>query len=190
MKEAYSKNKKFLGFVENKVEKYLGIPYAKSPVGDLRFKAPQLSSSNQTNKNTLCDEYPSNPYQKDLENISEDCLQLNIWKPETNEDNLPVMVWIYGGSYETGGIGKDGAGFGLTFDGETLAKDTGCIIVSVNYRINVFGFLDLSELSNKFESNLGLKDIVCSLQWLKANIAEFAGDANNITLFGQSAGGP
>lgn len=186
-KTIYSKNKKFQGIEEKSVQKYLGIPYAKAPMGELRFKAPQKITDN--NKTIRSVSYPANPIQKGLDDTSEDCLYLNIWRPSKSEGKLPVMAWIYGGSFETGGIGEKGAGFGLTFDGQALAEDTNCIIVTINYRINVFGFLDFSNLSDKFEQNIGLKDIVCALEWIQENIAEFDGDASNVTVFGQSAGG-
>lgn len=188
MKIVYSKNKLFQGLGKDCFERYLGIPYAKPPVGDLRFKAPQ-KIADYSNRPLLCIEYPANPIQQANIEVDEDCLYLNIWKPTKVKGPLPVMVWIYGGSFETGGIGKKGAGFGLTFDGAKLAEDTGCLIVTVNYRVNVFGFLDFSHLSSKFDRNNGLKDIVCALEWLNENISEFNGDNQNITLFGQSAGG-
>lgn len=160
LKKVYSYSEKYIGLKGHDVTKYLGIPYAYPPIGKLRFKAPQALRSSIVKESIFCDKYPSNPFQNGLKNISEDCLQLNIWKPNIVKKKIPVMVWIYGGSFETGGIGKHGAGFGLTFNGESLSKDTQCLIVTVNYRVNVFGFLDFTSMSDQFESNIGLKDIV------------------------------
>lgn len=189
MKEVYSNTKKFMGFKDKNVEIYLGIPYASSPIKNLRFKAPKKLDSSFFKYTLNCKEYPSNPIQTGLSNVSEDCLKLNIWKPVSKKNRLPIMVWIYGGSFETGGIGEKGAGFGLSFDGKSLAIDTQCIIITINYRLNVLGFLDFSSLDNRFDSNIGLKDIMCALEWIQDNASEFCGDTTNVTLFGQSAGG-
>lgn len=187
-RKVYSKNKVFQGIGNHEVESYLGIRYAKPPIGELRFKAPRkIDPCSKTP--IVVDDYPTNPIQKGHLETSEDFLFLNVWKPSKIKEPLPVMVWVYGGSFETGGIGKKGSGIGLTYDGQELCKDTGCIIITLNYRLNVFGFLDFSSFSDKFDSNIGIKDVVCALEWIQSNIAEFGGDANNVTLFGQSAGG-
>ncbi|EGO2704979.1 MULTISPECIES: carboxylesterase/lipase family protein [Enterococcus] len=188
MENILSNTGQYSGKRHKNVQSFLGIPYAEPPIGKLRFKDPQKKNSSSIIP-LRAEEYPPNPIQKGNIQINEDCLYLNIWKPAEINNNVPVMVWIYGGSFETGGIGEKGAGLGLTYDGTQLAKDTGCIIVTVNYRLNVFGFLDFSEFSDKFDSNLGIKDVICALEWIKTNIHEFGGNSQNVTLFGQSAGG-
>lgn len=187
MKNVLSATGKYQGQQKNGTDRFLGIPYAQKPVGKLRFKAPKKITE-EINAPFLAMNYPANPLQKGKIETSEDCLYLNIWRPAKFNDQTPVLVWIYGGSFETGGIGKKGSGVGLTYDGVQLAKDTGCIIVTVNYRLNVFGFLDLSSFSSKFESNIGVKDVICALEWIQENIDEFGGNPQNVTLFGQSAG--
>lgn len=93
----------------------------------------------------------------------------------------------YGEAYVTGGIGKGGA-MGMTYDMQTFANDTNCIVVTVNYRLGVLGFMDFSWIDKRFERNLGLKDLILALQWIQENIDAFDGDAACVTLFGQSAG--
>ncbi len=117
----------------------------------------------------------------------EDCQNLNIWTPGINDDKKrPVMLWIHGGGYEYGSSHE------LPFyDGTSLAKSGDVVMVSVNHRLNVLGFLDLSEYGEqyKYSANVGLLDLVESLKWIKQNISKFGGDPENITLFGQSGGG-
>lgn len=181
---------KVKGYNKNGVSYYLGLPYAKPPVEDRRFREPEEAESWKGIFNAVS--LPPNPLQMSKSmRMSEDCLYLNIWVPEmelSKNKPLPVMVWIYGGSYSTGGIGKHGAMY-TDYDGTQIAKDTGCIVVAVNYRLNVFGFLDFSGFNHHFARNLGLKDIISALKWIHKNIAAFGGDKDNVTLFGQSAGG-
>jgi para-nitrobenzyl esterase len=118
--------------------------------------------------------------------ISEDCLYLNVWTPaKTPTDSLPVMVWIYGGGF-VGGMTSVPA-----YDGTRLAEK-GVVLVSVAYRLGVFGFLahpELSRESRKGSGNYGLEDMIAGLQWVKANIGKFGGDPSRVTIFGESAGG-
>jgi para-nitrobenzyl esterase len=124
----------------------------------------------------------------DFSHVSEDCLYLNIWVPEHGNEKLPVMVWVPGGAYAIGGCGTNTVGESSIYDSATLAKDTSCIIVTISYRLNVFGFLNLSGYSERFDDNLGMKDIITALKWVHQAIGDFDGDAGNVTLFGQSAG--
>ncbi len=164
-------------------ELYYGIPYAKPTVGERRFTAPlapdkwdgvfdattQPKKSIQTN------------YSESKQ--SEDSLKLNIWVPDTDStEPLAVMFWIHGGSYATGGIDES------YYDMRTMANDTGCIIVSANYRLNVCGFLDLRDTIPGATANNGLRDIVFALEWVNRNITSFGGDPSNVTVFGQSSG--
>ncbi len=163
--------------------RYLGIPYAKPPTGRLRFMPPEAPEKYQGVFRAV--NMPKNPPQGSFnpKTQSEDCLRLNIWAPQT-QDNSPkaVMFWIYGGSFATGGIGEN------IYEMSLMARDTGCIIVTANYRLNVCGFLDLREYIPFATANNGLRDIVFALRWVHNNIAHFGGDPENVTVFGQSAG--
>jgi para-nitrobenzyl esterase len=118
--------------------------------------------------------------------ISEDCLVLNIWTPSLHRGKRPVMVWLHGGGY-TGG--SDGA---PTYDGTNLAHKRDVVIVGLNHRLNVFGYLDLAEVGGaKYadSANVGTLDIILALEWVRDNIARFGGDPANVTIFGESGGG-
>lgn len=179
-----------IGTEDRGTAKYLGIPYAKPPVGDLRFRAPQMIEPWAQPLEAV--KYAKDPMQYNEalgpEHYSEDCLYLNIWVPEHTGENLPVMVWIPGGAYATGGSGAVRPEGPSLYECATMARDTGCIIVSVSYRLNVFGFLNLSRYSGRFEDNLGMKDLIVALKWVNQAIPSFDGDAGNVTIFGESAG--
>ena len=118
--------------------------------------------------------------------ISEDCLVLNVWTPSLHRGKRPVMVWLHGGGYASG---SDGA---PTYDGTNLAHKRDVVIVGLNHRLNVFGYLDLAELGGaKYadSGNVGMLDIVLALEWVRDNIAHFGGDPANVTIFGESGGG-
>ncbi len=174
------------------VRSFKGIPFAAPPIGALRWRAPQPvkpwrdeRSANQFEPKCmqtarLGNIDPLNP------RMSEDCLYLNVWTPaKSADDRLPVMVWIYGGSFNVG------AGSEPWYDGTNLAKK-GVIVVTLNYRVDVFGFLSHPELtaeSNDHSSgNYGLMDQMAALGWVKRNIAAFGGDPGQVTIFGKSAG--
>jgi para-nitrobenzyl esterase len=174
---------------------FKGIPYAAPPVGDLRWKPPQPVVS--WTEPRPCTTYgPSCPQSGDagpfaLESLSvgetsEDCLYLNVWTPaESPDDRFPVMVWIHGGSFETG------SGSMGVYDGGNLAT-RGVVVVTINYRIGPLGFLAhpaLSAESNRGVSgNYGLLDQLVALSWVRENIAGFGGDPTRVTVFGESAG--
>jgi para-nitrobenzyl esterase len=171
---------------------FKGIPFAAPPVGPLRWKAPQgvrpwtgLKQAVAYGPSCMQDPNFTKLFGAPPE-ISEDCLYLNVWTPaKTPGDRLPVMVWIYGGGF-TGGMTSAPA-----YDGARLAEK-GVVLVSVAYRLGVFGFLahpDLSRESGKGSGNYGLEDQIAGLQWVKANIAKFGGDPTRVTIFGESAGG-
>ena len=180
---------------------YKGIPYAAPPVGDLRWKPPQPVKPWEGVK--VADTYgpaamqpPRQPgsfyykefYTDDGHQNSEDCLYLNIWTPAPGKKNagLPVAMYIHGGAYASGYCYEK-----QFLGGEEWAKH-GVILVTINYRLNIFGFLahpDLSSESPKGVSgNYGLLDQIAALSWIKSNIQQFGGDPDNITIFGQSAG--
>jgi para-nitrobenzyl esterase len=177
---------------ENGVRAFLGLPYAAPPVGDLRWRSPQPVGPWQgereatqvgprcTQTSRLGNIDPQNP------RMSEDCLYLNVWTPAKSADEkLPVMVWIYGGSFNVG------SGSEPWYNGANLARK-GVIVVTLNYRVDVFGFLAHPELTAESEhhasGNYGLQDQAAALGWVKRNIAAFGGDPARVTIFGESAG--
>ncbi|XP_045769192.1 acetylcholinesterase-like isoform X3 [Maniola jurtina] len=162
---------------------FKGIPYAEPPVGDLRFKAPQpktpwegvRSAKEHASK---CYQYHLMPNESASSIGSEDCLYLNVYTPNLVPINpLPVMVWIHGGGFMIGGGDNDGPQF-------LLRKDV--ILVTINYRLEILGFLSLD--TEDIPGNAGMKDQVAALRWVKENIRKFGGDPDNITIFGESAG--
>lgn len=173
---------------------YKGIPFAAPPVGDLRWKAPQpapawTGTKSATEFAAVCEQEPyaqNSPYYSPLGAIGEDCLYLNVWTPaKSKSEKHPVMVWVHGGGYTRG------TGATATYNGEVLAAK-GVVVVTINYRLGVFGFLAHPELTkespNHASGNYGLLDQVAALQWVKKNIAAFGGDPSRATIFGESAG--
>lgn len=180
------------GKAVGKVREFKGIPFAQPPVGPLRWKAPQpLAAWTGVRKaqsfGAACIQPRPNAvhiYANPPAKISEDCLTLNIWAPERAKD-APVIVWIHGGALTTG-YGHEGM-----YDGAKLAA-RGAIVVSINYRIGVLGYLAHPALSAEspdgVSGNYGLLDQIAALEWVKANIGAFGGDAANVTIAGESAG--
>ena len=118
--------------------------------------------------------------------VGENCLVLNVWTPSLKHGRRPVMVWLHGGGY-TGG--SDGA---PTYDGTNLARKQNVVVVGINHRLNVFGYLYLGEIGGaKYadSGNVGMLDCVLALEWVRDNVAHFGGDPNNVTIFGESGGG-
>lgn len=181
------------GTIDGGISVFKNIPFAAPPVGDLRWRAPQpapnWSGTRDASKfGPICMQAPrpkGRAYEKLAE--SEDCLSLNVWSPSTAPGmKLPVMVWIYGGAFRGGGSAMS------IYDGMELAQH-GVIVVTLNYRLGWFGFLDLPSLSAEHpgepHGNYGLLDQIAALEWVQANIAAFGGDPSNVTIFGESAGG-
>ncbi len=174
---------------DNGIDMFLGIPYAEPPVGELRWKAPQPIAP--WSKPLTADNYGPNCPQKRVDKVasgtSEDCLRLNVWTPDVaSTEKLPVMVWFHPGSFSINS--------GNTWGGKNLAKLGNVVVVSMNYRLNVFGFLALEELkaedsNHPTAGNYGFEDQLLSLQWVQQNIAKFGGNPNNVTIFGESSGG-
>jgi para-nitrobenzyl esterase len=174
------------------IQTYLGVPFAKPPVGGLRWKAPQPMDPWKGVKQTK--KFGPRPMQTlvfgDMasrsDGVSEDCLYLNIWTPATRTSkNLPVLLYFFGGGYVAG----DGSE--PRYDGEAMAKK-GIVAITCNYRLNIFGFLAHPELSAeapyKASGNYGLMDQLAALQWVQQNIAAFGGDPKKVTIAGESAG--
>lgn len=160
------------------------IPFAKPPIGDLRFKAPQPVSP-WTN---VLDCTKEGPMPAQLEILrrkiqgSEDCLYLNVYSKNLNPIKpLPILVWIYGGGFETGGTTKD-----IYSPDYFMSKEI--ILVTITYRLGPFGFLSLNDEKLNVPGNAGLKDQLLGLKWVKENCHKFGGDTENITVFGESAG--
>jgi para-nitrobenzyl esterase len=171
---------------------FKGIPFAAPPVGNLRWKVPQpVAHWDGVRKadtfGPKCMQNVPGAGANAAQPVSEDCLYLNVWTPAKSAgDKLPVMVWIYGGGYNTG------SGSNAEYDGEALAKKGTAIIVTMNYRLGVFGFFAYPELTKESDrrgaANFGLMDCVATLQWVQKNIAQFGGDPKRVTIFGESAG--
>ncbi len=184
---------KLEGRSEGAINAFKGIPYALPPVGQLRWKAPVAMPRWQGVKSAAafgnaCMQPISklpNIYTDDPGPVSEDCLTLNIWAP-ANAKNAPVLFWIHGGAL-VGGSSAEGM-----YDGTKLAAH-GVVVVSINYRLGVFGFLAHPELSAEssqgISGNWGILDQIAALKWVQQNIASFGGDPANVTIDGQSAGG-
>lgn len=175
------------GIAQEGVAVFKGIPYAAPPFGKRRFQPPQPVEAWGGVRDALT--YGATvtkpPYFPPFDVLlpepviaGEDCLNLNIWTPDSGNAGLPVMVWIHGGAF------ANGTGAIPTYDGSHFARD-GVVCVTLNYRLGVDGFLFLGQGS----ANLGLLDQVAALTWVQENIAAFGGDPGNVTIFGQSAGG-
>jgi para-nitrobenzyl esterase len=177
---------KVQGFVSDGIQVFKGIPYAEPPLGDLRFRSPVAKKP----WNDVLDAigYGSCAYQGysqleewfgKLQPESEDCLTLNIWTPATDNKKRPVMVWIHGGAFIMGG------GVDPMYDGSTLAKRGDVVVVTINYRLGAFGYLYIPGVT----VNVGQLDQILALEWVRDNIELFGGDPDNVTIFGESAGG-
>jgi len=176
---------------DGKVVAFKGIPYAAPPVGDLRWAPPQpavkwkkILMARQFGYHCVqTGGYPDMVFHDPGE--SEDCLTLNVWAPAGAKlGSLPVMVWVYGGGFTTGGTSENRQ------DGEFLAH-RGVVVVSMNYRLGIFGFMAHPELTAEqhgASGNYGLMDQTAALAWVRMNIAGFGGDPANVTIFGESAG--
>src|SRR5450830_255270 len=169
---------------------FRGIPYARPPVGEFRFKPPQPPKPwSDTFKAVMFG--PVAPQTKNqigsasTEEQSEDCLSLNVWTPGTDDKHRPVMVWIHGGGF-TNGSGSD-----EWYEGSTFSERGDVVVVTLNYRLGALGFLYLGGVGGPEyaeSGNLGMLDQVAALKWVRDNIAAFGGDPGNVTIFGESAG--
>ncbi len=195
------------GLEDNGVDAFLGLPYAAPPVGALRFAPPSPHAGwegilDATSRGAPCMQMysPSGPrtteFTRQIQTIfptlgeakvdNEDCLFLNLWTPSADEAKRPVMVWFHGGGYAYGSGGWP------VYDGRNLAARGDVVVVTVNHRLNVFGYLYLGDrFGDGFDrsGNLGNLDLVAALEWVQANVAAFGGDPDNVTILGESGGG-
>lgn len=198
---ATTTNGKVRGYTRNGVYTFKGIPYGANTAGKNRFMPPVKPEAWTGVKDCLV--YgPISPqkintgwsqqefgflYQWVDGYQNEDCLRLNIWSQGINDGKKrPVLFWIHGGGFFSGSSQEH-----PSYDGENLSKLGDVVVVSINHRLNIFGYLDLADYGNQFASsaNVGMLDIVAALEWLRDNIANFGGDKDNVTIFGQSGGG-
>lgn len=189
------------GHWEDRTVSYKGIPYAAAPNEDLRFRPPQPAKSwngvldaaaykpNCPQVKDPLEEYPNKGRTVTMggETVeiydNEDCLYLNIWTPAADQKKRPIMVFIHGGAFVVGSASSD------FYNGKKIANQD-IVVVTLNYRLGLFGFLELGELDKRYSGsgNNGLRDQIAAIQWVKRNASSFGGDPDNITIFGESAG--
>ena len=201
-------NGRVQGLVNNGIHTFKGIRYGAAPVGALRWMPPQKPEAWKTVLD--CSSYGAPAMQiasgtiaapvsdfgmqmgrvfttpSDLKIQNEDCLFLNVWTPGADSQKRPVMVWIHGGGFAFGSAGQP------IYEGEDLAREQDVVVVSMNHRLNLFGYLHLGDLMGEgYQSSgtVGMQDLVLCLEWIRDNIAEFGGDPANVMIMGQSGGG-
>jgi para-nitrobenzyl esterase len=192
---------KVRGYIRNGIYTYKGIPYGETTEGSGRFQPLQkakpwtgVRSSMQYGR--VCPQGPRGTWNEDEESWifcyddgvqGEDCLRVNLWTPGIHDNKKrPVMVWLHGGGFVSGSSQEH-----RSYDGERLSRRGDVVVVSLNHRLGPLGFLNLAPYSEKYASSahLGMLDIIMALQWVRDNIANFGGDPDNVTIFGQSGGG-
>jgi para-nitrobenzyl esterase len=196
------------GLVESGIPTFKGIPYGAPPTGEMRFLPPKPVSKSEaridaTGLGAPCMQMaagttavPTSDFGLQLKTVfptpsemkvdNEDCLFLNIWTPATDAKKRPVMVWFHGGGFAYGSGGWP------VYDGENLARRGDVVVVTVNHRLNIFGYLALADAfgdAYAASGNAGMADLVLSLQWVRDNISQFGGDPGNVTIMGESGGG-
>lgn len=191
------------GFILRNIYNFRGIPYGASTAGENRFMPPQKpepwgedvrpavwwgDTAPQIMEGRFSNAYQAFQDHWNYDNIGEDCLKLNVWTPEIDDNKKrPVLVWLHGGGYTNGnGIEQDG------YNGENFSRNQDTVFVSINHRLGPIGFSDLSGVGgSKFadSGNVGALDMVAALEWVRDNIENFGGDPGNVTIMGQSGGG-
>ena len=192
---------KVKGFILRGIVNFRGIPYGADTSGKNRFMPPQPpkpwtttlptvwwgNTAPQIMDNRYANAYSSFADHWNYDDVSEDCLKLNVWTPAIDAKKRPVLVWLHGGGYTNGnGIEQDG------YDGENLSSKGNIVFVSINHRLGPIGFSDLSGVGGekyKDSPNVGALDMVAALEWVRDNITNFGGDPGNVTIMGQSGGG-
>jgi len=192
---------KVRGFILRGITQFRGIPYGADTGGKNRFMAPQKpepwdgilpsvwwgNTAPQLMDGRYANAYSSFVDHWNYDDVSEDCLKLNVWTPAIDGNKRPVMVWLHGGGYTNGnGIEQDG------YKGESLSRKGDIVFVSINHRLGPIGFTDLSGVGGekyKDSGNVGALDMVAALEWVHENIVNFGGDPENVTIMGQSGGG-
>lgn len=180
---------KVQGELKDGLQVFRGIPFAKPPVGDLRFQSPRPPEKWSGVRE--CTKFsPGAPQEQvplmDVGEMSEDCLYLNIWTPGCDNRRRPVMVWIHGGGF------MGGSGSQAMYEGSSLVRRGDIVLVTINYRLGALGFAYLRDILGEKHpagANNGIQDQVAALKWVKENIERFGGDPGNVTIFGESAGG-
>jgi para-nitrobenzyl esterase len=192
---------KVRGFTRNGIHTFKGIPYADTTEGGNRFLAPAKSKPWTGIRSAMyygptCPQAPRTGwlndenaflFQWDDGQYGEDCLRVNVWSPGVNDGKKrPVMVWLHGGGW-TSGSGQEQP----AYNGENLSKRGDVVVVSLNHRLNMLGYMNLAAYSDKYASSVsvGVLDLVAALEWVRDNIANFGGDPGNVLIFGQSGGG-
>ena len=184
------------GLVRDRVNQFYGVPYGASTAGANRFMPP-VEPASWTGVRDCFQVKERAPQDADgpisevfsldrREPMGEDCLAINVFTPGLGRGARPVMVWLHGGGF------AGGSGNWLLYDGTNLARKEDVVVVSVNHRLNLFGFLYLADLGGEKwaeSSNVGMRDIVLALEWVRDNVAAFGGNPANVTIFGQSGGG-
>ena len=200
-------NGPIVGYLSDGIQTFRGVRYGAPPVGALRFMPPRKPdpwkstaaclyyqhSALQLSSGGSAVSYPGNigpalfqvmGAPEDIVRQSEDCLFLNVWTPHLSSiKQRPVMVWFHGGGFNYG------SGSWSVYDGHNLAKNHDVVVVTVNHRLNAFGYLYLGDAGDPASGNVGMLDLVAVLEWVRDNIDEFGGDPGNVTVFGQSGGG-
>lgn len=184
---------KVRGYIQKNISIFKGIPYAKAR----RFHAPEPVEPwedvlDVTSYGYVCPLLELGKPNGELLVphrywvMNEDCLNLNIWTPECDGEKRPVLVWLHGGGFESGSAIEHQA-----YEGENMCREGQVVVVSINHRLNVLGYCDLSDFGEEYANsgNAGTDDIIAALKWIQENIASFGGDPKNVTLFGQSGGG-
>ena len=184
---------KVTGRSERGTEQFLGIPFAKPPVAGLRFRVPvphgpwtSTLDATRLGNRAMQTELPDllqTGRNRAADAMSEDCLVLNIYTPAADGRARPVLFWIHGGGYTIGSAND--------YDGTVLARQGDVVVVAVNYRLGLFGYLDLSAYGADFAGSAsnGFRDQILALEWVRDNIGDYGGDPGNVTIFGESAGG-
>jgi para-nitrobenzyl esterase len=191
---------KVRGYILRGIHTFLGIPYGADTSGENRFMPPQKpkswtdvkpavwwgNSAPQIMEKRYADQYASFVDHWNYDDVSEDCLKINVWTPALDNKKRPVIVWLHGGGFVNGNaVEQDG------YNGENLSRFGDVVFCSLNHRLGALGFTNLAGSGDKMAAsgNVGMLDIVAALEWVRDNIANFGGDATNVTIIGQSGGG-